>query len=93
MAADDCRAGCLLVTIARDRQWEHPRAGKRIGFEELMAVLNEEAERLSKELGGVAKLMAKGLDLRPRLGTEKKTQMNITPRMIQKPNSKLGDTV
>jgi hypothetical protein len=37
----------------------------------LMAVLNEEAERLSKELGGTAKLMAKGLDLRPRLRTEK----------------------
>ena len=72
MAADECRAGCLLVTIAKDREWEHPKTGKRIGFEELMAVLNEEAERLSKELGGTAKLMAKGLDLRARLGTEKK---------------------
>jgi hypothetical protein len=44
----------------------------RIGFEELMAVLNEEAERASKELAGTAKLMAKGLDLRPRLGTERR---------------------
>jgi len=49
----------------------HPKTGKRIGFEALMAVLNEEAERLSKELGGTAKLMATGLDLRPRLMTEK----------------------
>ena len=70
MAADDCRAGCLLVTIARDREWEHPQTGKRIGLEELMALLNEEAGRLS--IGGTAKLMAKVLDLRPRLGTEKK---------------------
>jgi hypothetical protein len=72
MAADECRAGCLLVTIARDREWDHPKTGMRIGFEELMAVLNEEAERASKELAGTAKLMAKGLDLRPRLGTERR---------------------
>jgi hypothetical protein len=71
MAADECRAGCLLVTIAKDREWYHPKTGNRIGFEELMTVLNEEAERLSKELGGTAKLMAKGLDLRPRLKTGK----------------------
>ncbi len=70
MAADECRAGCLLVTIAKDRGWAHPKTGIRIGFEELMIVLNEEADRISKELGGTAKLMAKGLDLRPRLGTE-----------------------
>jgi hypothetical protein len=72
MAADECRAGCLLVTIAKEREWGHPKTGMKIGFEELMAVLNEEAERLEKELGGTAKLMAKGLNLRPRLGTEKK---------------------
>lgn len=74
MAADECRAGCLLVTIAKDREWDHPTSGERIGFEELMVVLNEEAERLSKELGGTAKLMAKGLDLRPRLSPEKKSR-------------------
>jgi hypothetical protein len=71
MAPDECRAGCLLVTIAKDREWDHPMTGKRIGFEELMVGLNEEAERLSKELGGMAKLMAKGLDLRARLGKER----------------------
>lgn len=74
MAADECRAGCLLVTVAKDREWEHPQTGKRIGFEALMAVLHAEAERLSRESGGEAKLMAKGLDLRPRLATEKKAR-------------------
>jgi hypothetical protein len=64
MAADECRAGCLLVTIAREREWDHPKTGERIGFEQLMVVLNEEAERLSQELGGEVKLMAKGLNLR-----------------------------
>ena len=71
MASEECRAGCLLVTIARDRQWDHPKTRQRIGFEELMSVLNEEAQKLSIELGGAAKLMAKGLDLRPRLRPEK----------------------
>jgi hypothetical protein len=61
MAADDCRAGCLLVTIANDREWDHPKSGKRLSFEGLIAVLVEEAERLSRELGGTAKLMVKGL--------------------------------
>jgi hypothetical protein len=73
MAADECRAGCLLVTIAMDRKWDHPKTGKKIGFDSLIAVLHEEAERLSQELGGAAKLMVKGLDLRPRLTTEKNT--------------------
>jgi hypothetical protein len=74
MAADNCRAGCLLVTIAKDREWEHPKTGKRIGFSELMTVLNEEAETISREFGGTVKIMARGLDLRPRLPTEKKSR-------------------
>ena len=74
MAADESRAGCLLVTIARERKWDHPKIGKKIDFDQLMVVLNEEADRLSQELGGEVKLMAKGLDLRPRLMTEKQTR-------------------
>jgi hypothetical protein len=70
MAADECRAGCLLVTIAREREWEHPQTGERIGVKEFEALLSEEAQRLSKELGGTVNLMAKVLDLRPRLRTE-----------------------
>ncbi|MGY4167543.1 hypothetical protein [Bradyrhizobium sp. USDA 4529] len=71
MAANHCRAGCLLVTIARERRWDHPLTGVSMDFEKLMSVLDDEAERISKELGGTAKLMAKGLDLRPRLATER----------------------
>src|SRR5207249_6567002 len=33
MAADECRAGCLLVTIAKEREWGHPKTGMKIGFE------------------------------------------------------------
>lgn len=68
MAPAVCRAGCLVVTVARDREWEHPVMGKRIGFTELIRLLNDEAEAISRELRGAAKLMVKGLDLRARLG-------------------------
>ncbi len=74
MAADECRAGCLLVTIAKERNWDHPETGKQINFGQLMRVLNEECERLSLELGGEVKLMAKGLNLCPRLKTERQTR-------------------
>jgi hypothetical protein len=74
MAADECRAGCLLVTIARERNWDHPETGEQVNFDQLMRVLNEECERLSLELGGEVKLMAKGLNLCPRLKTERQTR-------------------
>lgn len=74
MAADECRAGCLLVTIAKERNWDHPETGNQINFDQLMIVLNEECERLSLELGGEVKLMAKGLNLCPRLKTERQTR-------------------
>jgi hypothetical protein len=71
MAAEDCRSGCLMVTLASDKTWTHPETGKQLDFDGLIAMLNEEASRLSDELGGSARLMAKGLDLRPRLKTER----------------------
>lgn len=74
MAPDNCRVGCLLVTITKDREWEHPKTRRRIGFDELMTILSEEAERISKEFGGTVRLMARGLDLRPRLPTERKSR-------------------
>ncbi len=74
MAADECRAGCLLITIAKSREWDHPQTGERINFEALIAVLDGKSKRLSRELGGAAKLMVKGLDLRPRLATEESTR-------------------
>jgi len=73
MAAEECRAGCLVISISSEKKrWKHADTGKTIGFEELIAMLNQEAQRLSNELGGSAKLMAKGLDLRPRLKAEKR---------------------
>jgi len=71
MAAEHCRSGCLVVTIASNKTWRHPDTKKSLDFDGLITMLNEEANRLSLELGGSARLMAKGLDLRPRLLTER----------------------
>lgn len=71
MAAESCRSGCLLVTIASDRTWHHPDTAQQITFEELIALLSGEAEKIVLEMGGAIRLMAKGLDLRPRLLPER----------------------
>lgn len=71
MAAEDCRAGCLVVTVRSNKTWTHADNGTRLDLRGLMAMLDEEAGRLTAEPGGSIRLMAKGLDLRPRLKTER----------------------
>lgn len=92
MAADECRSGCLLVTLARDKKWQHPDTGEALDFNGLIAMLNNEAQRLVADLGGAVRLLVKGLDLRPRLLTEKaKRASEAKPRKglkRAKPNAK-----
>jgi hypothetical protein len=71
MAAEDCRAGCLVVTVCSNKSWTHPDNGARLDLDGLIAMLNEDAGGLTAELGGSIRLMAKGLDFRPRLKTER----------------------
>ena len=74
MAAENRRAGCLLVVAAKDLKWQHPASGVRIGLPELMSLLHDEAKRVEKEMGGVMALRVHLLDLRPRLPLEKMGQ-------------------
>ncbi|TDF58114.1 ATP-binding protein [Cupriavidus sp. L7L] len=71
MAADSCRAGCLVVTVATNRKWEHPETGDTLDVKGLEAMLNAEAARIVSNMGGQIRLAAKVLDLRPRLTTER----------------------
>jgi hypothetical protein len=71
MAADDCRSGCLVITVASDKKWTHPDTRAQLDLDGLITMLNEETTRISRELGGTVRLMAKGYDLRPRLPKEK----------------------
>lgn len=71
MASDGCKSGCLYVSCATDRTWVHPDTRENLDLAGLIVMLDEEAERLAAELGGSVRIMAKGLDLRPRLKPER----------------------
>jgi hypothetical protein len=72
MAAESCRSGCLLVTVAKDRTWKHPDTGEDLDVAGLAAILQAEAAKIVEDMGGSLRLSARILDLRPRLSTERK---------------------
>lgn len=74
LAPSNRRAGCLLVTISRDREWDHPVSGERLDKAGLIRLLNQECQDIEAELGGDVSIFASVLDLRPRLKTETKSR-------------------
>lgn len=74
MAAEYSKAGALLVTLAKDRQWQHPDEKRMIKADELLSLLTAEAERVQQALGGGAYIHVHLLDLRPRLPIESQAQ-------------------
>lgn len=70
MAPEVCRSGCLLVTVSKTRKWDHPDSGERLDLVGLEAMLQAEASQIMNEMGGALLLVARVLDLRPRLPTE-----------------------
>ncbi|MBJ6718832.1 ATP-binding protein [Bacillus sp. PR5] len=91
MAAENSRAGCLLITIKSPRTWLHPDTGTVLDLAGLTNMLNEEANRIEQEMGGSLRLTARGLDLQPRLSTER-----AKPRGRQRkasPNQELEEAV
>lgn len=70
MVAENSRSGALLVTLAKDRKWDHPDEGHRINVEQLFSLLRSEAERVQEALGGAVAIGVHFLDLRPRLPLE-----------------------
>lgn len=72
MAHRDARTGCLLVSVADPgRYWLHPDTGERIDRFGLQTLLQAKADVAQKQLGGDARVLARVLDLVPRLSTEK----------------------
>ena len=65
MTAETSRSGCLLVTLAKDRNWKYPDSGTPIDLPELVSLLRDEAERVEEAMGGVVALSVHFLDLRP----------------------------
>ncbi len=73
LAPERSRSGCLVVSVCTDRTWLHPDTQQKMELNDLIEFLNVEARKLEAETGGSVRLMAKGLDLRPRLATERGT--------------------
>lgn len=70
MAPENRKSGVLLVTIAKERKWEHPDEKRMINIDELLTLLREEAKRVQDSLGGSVAIGVHVLDLRPRLPLE-----------------------
>lgn len=70
MAAEHRRAGALMVTLSKDRRWDHPDEDRRINVDELFSLLRKEVERIEEALGGAVSVAVHFLDLRPRLPLE-----------------------
>jgi hypothetical protein len=77
MAAESCRSGCLLITVANNRTWEHPETGEKLDIDGLRAMLDAEAGKLVKNMGDTLRLAIKVLDLRPRLISEAKLKAKL----------------
>ena len=70
MAAENCRSGCLLLTLAQDRRWQHPETRAYIDLSGLMSLLSQEARCVEASMGGAIALTVRVLDLRARLSAE-----------------------
>ncbi|GAB2875821.1 hypothetical protein GCM10027093_09080 [Paraburkholderia jirisanensis] len=77
MAHKFARTGCLLVTVADpNKRWQHPDTKARIDRFQLEELLKETAQAAQRRLGGDARVVARVLDLTPRLGSEAKMAAN-----------------
>ncbi|NWB95482.1 ATP-binding protein [Pseudomonas gingeri] len=76
MAADRCKTGCLVVTVASSRQWKHPDTSAMIDLEQLRALLKQEADQIMEEMGHEVRILVKVLDLRPRLDAASVTELS-----------------
>jgi len=66
MEPENCRSGCLMVTIAKNRTWEDPDTGKPLDVNGLRLMLEFEAKKIEAKTSHSVRLLVKILDLRPR---------------------------
>ena len=71
MAPENRRVGFLLITVACERNWEHPETGARLDIDGLRNMLEGEAKKLIDEMGWSMKLAVMVLNLCARLPKEK----------------------
>ena len=61
---------CPSRPAASRSRWQHPDTGVLIDRNQLQQMLSEAAQLAQQRLGGDARVMARVLDLTPRLGKE-----------------------
>lgn len=72
LAPSGRRAGVLLITRATREIWKHPETGNDLDFDGLISMLKEAADRFQADCVDDIYIDVFGLDLSPRLGTERK---------------------
>jgi hypothetical protein len=63
MQHDNCRAGCLLVTMNKTRHWDCPDTGARLEFEAVLSRLRTQAAELEIRMNHEVRLAVVGIDL------------------------------
>lgn len=63
MQHDNCRAGCLLVTMNKSRHWDCPETGTRLDFANVLARLRTQATELEIRMNHEVRLAVVGIDL------------------------------
>ncbi|MEX1826892.1 hypothetical protein [Luteibacter sp. CQ10] len=71
---DERKAGCLLVTVGRERHWDHPDTGERLDIDGLRDLLATEAQRVERLMLGEVRLTTHVMCLLPPLPRERKTR-------------------
>lgn len=69
MAASNARIGSMLVAVADAMKlWQQPNTDVLIGRNQLQQMLSEVDQLAQQRLGGDARVVARVLDITPRLG-------------------------
>lgn len=58
------RVGCLLISVSKSKTWEHPEDGRVMQIEEVIDLLQKQADGITRGLGYESLLMVRALDLR-----------------------------
>jgi hypothetical protein len=74
LAPQGRRSGILLITRSTRVRWQDPDSGDSMDFEALIGMLAREAKRIEEGYPDEIFLDAVGLDLKPRLTTERKAK-------------------
>lgn len=89
MAHAKARTGCFLVSVANPRRrWDHPDTGAKLDRFGLQRMLEEAAQLAQQGLGGDARVLARVLDLTPRLDVEDVEKRKPASKVARKPTRK-----